>query len=125
MGNKNRKVKKVGRKVAVVPKKENPKVMAKRVWVSYGVTRHMIAYLGVSDSIKLQILNRFSYNIMVNRAHISVVTPLQLPMFFTCNAAKFANTLFRLAPGAKNVYPNLECSAYSESFRNPFPNDYE
>ena len=62
---------------------------------------------------------------MVNRAQISVVTPLQLQMYFTCNAVKFSNTLFRLAPGAKFIYPNLDCSAYSVSFKNPNSHAYK
>ena len=48
------------------------KTKSKKVWVSYGIMCELFAWLRKDEKLRFQILNMFSYRILVSRAQITI-----------------------------------------------------
>ena len=54
-----------------------------KIWTTFGINVSLMPMLSERERIKLQLLNKFSYNSMVSRAWTKIT--LSQSMYFICN----------------------------------------
>ena len=65
--------------------KSKKNIKSFNVWVSFGINRALLSYLQDDEQLRMQRVNRFSYDILVSRVQTTITLPLDGLIFCIAN----------------------------------------